>query len=91
MLFRSKAEDGIGCLQSIGDVPVVRAHDPAMANNVVADTFLRFKGLERSAVIVTDLSLVTNRVDVRMHIALTRALDVVRVVGTKEDLVELPN
>ena len=86
-----KAEDGIGRLQRIGGVPVVRAHDPAMTSNVVADTFLRFKGLERPAVIVTDLRLVTNRADVRMHIALTRALDVVRVVGAKEDLVDLPN
>lgn len=51
----------------------------------VADTFLRFKGLERclerSAIIVTNLRLVKDRFDVRMHIALSRALDVVRVVG----------
>jgi hypothetical protein len=48
---------------------------------------LRFKGLERPAIIVTDLRLVTDRADVRMHIALTRALDVVRLVAAKEDLV----
>lgn len=80
------AEDGIALRQSIGSVPVVRANDPDMANQVVADTFLRFKGLERPAVIVTDLRLVTDRADVRMHIALTRALDVVRVVAAREDL-----
>jgi hypothetical protein len=52
----------------------------------VADTFLRFKGLERPAVIVTDLGKVTDRFDVRVHIALTRALDVVRVVGANSVL-----
>ena len=80
------AEDGIARRQTIGSIPVVRAHDPEMANQVVADTFLRFKGLERPAVIVTDLRLVTDRADVRMHIALTRALAAVRVVAAKEDL-----
>lgn len=84
------AEDGIARRQTIGSIPVVRAHDPEMANQVVADTFLRFKGLERPAVIVTDLRLVTDRADVRMHIALTRALAAVRVVGTKDDLALLP-
>jgi hypothetical protein len=58
-----------------------------MVDHIVADTFLRFKGLERPAIIVTDLRLVTDRADVRMHIALTRALDVVRLVAAKEDLV----
>jgi len=80
------AEDGIARRQTIGSIPVVRAHNPEMTNQVVADTFLRFKGLERPAVIVTDLRLVTDRADVRMHIALTRALAVVRVVAAKEDL-----
>ena len=84
------AEDGIGRREKIGEIPVVRAHDPAMADHVVADTFLRFKGLERPAIIVTDLRLVTDRTDVRMHIALTRALDVVRVVAAKEDLSGIP-
>jgi hypothetical protein len=80
------AEEGIGRREKIGDIPVVRAHDPAMVDHIVADTFLRFKGLERPAIIVTDLRLVTDRADVRMHIALTRALDVVRLVAAKEDL-----
>lgn len=84
------AEDGIACRQSIGAIPVVRAHDPEMGTQIVADTFLRFKGLERPAVIVTDLRLVTDRADVRMHIALTRALDAVRVVAAREDLGLLP-
>ena len=42
---------------------------------------MRYKGLERPAVIVTDLRLVKDRLGTRMNIALTRALGVVRVVG----------
>lgn len=50
---------------------------------VVADTFLRFKGLERAAVIVTDLRLVETKREVRMHVALTRALVTARVVAAR--------
>ena len=66
---------------------MVRADSPEIGGNVVADTFLRFKGLERPAVIVTDLGKVTDRFDVRVHIALTRALDAVRVVGGKSQAI----
>ncbi|MDY0041131.1 MAG: hypothetical protein RBS57_12535, partial [Desulforhabdus sp.] len=75
------AAGGISRCDKIGGIPVVRADSPEMEQQVVADTFLRFKGLERPAIIVTDLRLVKDRADVRMHIALTRATDVVRVVG----------
>jgi hypothetical protein len=48
---------------------------------VVADTFLRFKGLERPFVIVTELVHGEGmKYDVRMHIALTRATAGVIVV-----------
>src|SRR5436309_1116943 len=61
---------------------VVPADDPAMASTVVADTFLRFKGLERPAVIVTDLGWQgRQQPGVRMHIALTRALVAARIVA----------
>ena len=60
---------------------VVRADDPALVDHIVADTFLRFKGLERPAVIVTDVHLVEGEVGVRWFIALTRALAVGVVVG----------
>jgi hypothetical protein len=53
---------------------------------VVADTFLRFKGLERPAVVITDLHLVKGATAVRMHIALTRALDTARVVASRDAL-----
>ncbi|TYO98084.1 AAA domain-containing protein [Geothermobacter ehrlichii] len=78
------ASDGIARVDRIGNTPVVRADDPTMTENIVADTFLRFKGLERPAIIVTDLRLVKDRKDVRMHIALTRATDVVRIVEVKK-------
>ena len=52
-----------------------------MGDHVVCDTFLRFKGLERPVIIVTDVEGVDEgQRGVRMYIALTRALDVVRVV-----------
>ena len=61
---------------------VVRADDPALVDHIVADTFLRFKGLERPAVIVTDVHLVAgDDAGVRWFIALTRATAVGVVVG----------
>jgi hypothetical protein len=60
---------------------VVRADDSALVDHIVADTFLRFKGLERPAVIVTDVHLVEGEAGVRWFIALTRALAVGVVVG----------
>jgi len=66
---------------------LVRADAADATAHVVADTFLRFKGLERPAVIVTDLDdlRVNDRMGTRLHIALTRALDFVRIVGTAAD------
>jgi hypothetical protein len=71
-------------LERIGAYRVVKADDPAAANEIVDDTFLRFKGLERPAVIVTDLNLVHGRRAVRMYIAITRALTAIRFVATRE-------
>ena len=81
--LRGMTAGGFATMDKIGSYKVVRADSPEIGGNVVADTFLRFKGLERPAVIVTDLGKVTDRFDVRVHIALTRALDAVRVVDTK--------
>ena len=83
---------GRGAMESIvhspqlGTQPVVSATDPEATSRVVCDTFLRFKGLERSAVIVTDLRLVDGDHSRRMHIAVSRATSTLRVVGTKEYL-----
>lgn len=79
--LRGQTAGGFAIADKIGSFEVVRADSPDISSHVVADTFLRFKGLERPAVIVTDLGKVTDRFDVRVHIALTRALDAVRIVG----------
>ena len=64
----------------------VDVEDPALEEHVVADTFLRFKGLERPGIVVTDLHLVTGEMEKRMYIALTRAMTTARVVAPGEVL-----
>ena len=74
----------------VGDLPLVRADAPEAADHVVADTFLRFKGIERPYLIVTELSAGPDRYDVRMHVALTRATLACVVVGTEEEIARDP-
>ncbi len=64
----------------------MRATDPDAGTEIVCDTFLRFKGLERPAVIVTDLRLVSDRYERRMYIAVSRALDVLTIIGVKNEI-----
>jgi hypothetical protein len=53
-----------------------------MEERLVADTFLRWKGLERPVVIVADVTgPERERFGTRMHIALTRALAAARIVA----------
>jgi hypothetical protein len=44
------------------------------------------KGLERPAVIVTDLRLVSDLYEKRMHIAVSRALILLRIVGVEGEV-----
>jgi hypothetical protein len=54
-----------------------------MESTLVADTFLRWKGLERPAIIVADLpEEELGQLPVRLNIAVTRAMVAVRFVGT---------
>ncbi|HQR68685.1 MAG TPA: AAA family ATPase [Thermoanaerobaculia bacterium] len=77
------AEDAIHRLPRIGRHAFVRAHDPAMESSLVADTFLRWKGLERPAIVVTDLPEgMVRQLPVRLNVAVTRAMVTVRFVGT---------
>jgi hypothetical protein len=68
----------------IPGVVVARADDERADELLVADTFLRFKGLERKAVIVVDLPKDLEQRDKRMHIALTRATATARVVAWRD-------
>ena len=91
--LRGGAEPGsIVHRERIGTHRVVRAHDPEAGSSVVVETFLRFKGLERPAVIITDLRLAQGKPDYakRMYISLTRTLSVVRIIDTRNALVRDP-
>ncbi len=70
----------------VGRHRLVPATDRELESHVVGETFLRFKGLERPAIVVTDLHLLepADR-GVRLHIAMTRALAVLRIVAAAED------
>lgn len=79
-------EDNIIYQEKLGGHKVALATDEMAREHIVCDTFMRFKGLERPAVIVTDIRYVEDRYATRMNIALTRALGVVRIIDTKEAL-----
>lgn len=70
----------------LGDVPVRRADAADASDHVIADTFLRFKGLERPLVLVVELDRGRHRYDVRMHVALTRATVRCVVLASKEEI-----
>ena len=70
----------------LGPFRVVRVDDEEADTNVVADTFLRFKGLERPYVIVSELAPERRKYDVRMHIALTRATVGCVIVATPAEV-----
>jgi hypothetical protein len=72
--------------ERIGQHQVRRADAPDACEHVVADTFLRFKGLERPLVLVVELDRGKHRYDVRMHVALTRATVRSVVLATKEEI-----
>lgn len=61
-------------VDALGRFPVRRGDAEDADRHVICDTFLRFKGLERPFVIVTELDLARSRYELRMHIALSRAL-----------------
>lgn len=81
-------EDNIIYQEKLGGHKVALATDEKAREHIVCDTFMRFKGLERPAVIVTDMRYVEDRYATRMNIALTRASGVVRIVDSKEAIKE---
>jgi hypothetical protein len=89
-LARSTSAARIVARKKLGTYALAKADGPA-DRGVTADTALRFKGLERSAIIVTDLSLRGTETKLeewraRLHIAVTRAQSVVRIIDTRESL-----
>jgi hypothetical protein len=85
------APDAIFRKPQIGRHTFVLADAPDMGERLVADSFLRWKGLERPAVILVDLPPPDSRQRaVRMYVALTRTLLVARLVGTRKQLAADP-
>lgn len=72
-------------LESAGKYPLHRADSDSAQDHVVADTFLRFKGLERPFIIVVESELALGeRYETRMHIAVTRATAGLTLLCTPE-------
>jgi hypothetical protein len=85
------AEEAIYRLPRIGRHSFVRASDPGAESSLVADSFLRWKGLERPAIVVADLPEgALTQLPVRLNVAVTRAELLVRFVGTAAALAALP-
>lgn len=73
--------------ERMGSHRLVKADDDHAGTQLIADTFLRFKGLERPCIIVCELGGPdVSHFDRRMHIALTRATATVIIVGSGERL-----
>jgi hypothetical protein len=70
----------------IGGRDVVRVDDEAASQKLVADTFLRFKGLERPWIIVTELGRGERSYELRMHIALSRATVGCTIIATDDEV-----
>ena len=80
------AEENICHIGELGGNKVVPATDQEADSQIICDTFLRFKGLERPAVIVTDLRLVSDSYETRMHIAVSRPTSLLRIVGVEKEM-----
>jgi hypothetical protein len=73
-----------------GSLEAVRADAPDASIRLVEDTFLRWKGLERPAIIVTGLfEEELRRAHIRLNVAITRATVAVRLVGPEAALARL--
>ncbi|MBN2567906.1 MAG: NERD domain-containing protein/DEAD/DEAH box helicase [Deltaproteobacteria bacterium] len=80
------AVENICHIGELGGNKVVLATNQEADSHIIFDTFLRFKGLERPAVIVTDLRLVSDLYETRMHIAVSRPTSLLRIVGVEKEM-----
>jgi hypothetical protein len=73
-------------LGALGSQRLVRADDEDVEKHIVADTFLRMKGLERPFVLIVEVSAGhASQYDLRMHIASTRAMSRLTILASAED------
>jgi hypothetical protein len=71
-------------------VTMLAADDDDALEHLIGETFMRFKGLERPIVYVTDLEEVEDQLPRRLYIAISRALVEVRIVAAPETLAAIP-
>jgi DNA helicase IV len=71
----------------LGTQRLVRADSDDLDKHIVADTFLRMKGLERPFVIVVEVAAGhASEYERRMHIAATRAMSRLTILATADDV-----
>lgn len=72
--------------KELGGCELAQATDLKRRENVICDTFLRYKGLERPAVVIADVKTEAVRYNVRMNIAISRTFGALRVVVSRSEL-----
>jgi nuclease-like protein/AAA domain-containing protein len=88
--LRGRAAHAGEGLPRVAGHEAVPADAPEMEERLVVDSFLRWKGLERPGIVVTDLPEdELTRLPIRLNVALTRATVAVRVVGSAAALARL--
>ncbi len=83
-------EENIMHCEGIGGHKLLKATDRGACCGLICDTFLRYKGLERPVVIVSDIKTAADNYNVRMNIAVSRAFGALRVVVTRSELEKDP-
>lgn len=81
-------KENIAHQEKLGRHTIVHSTAENAPYNIICDTFLRFKGLERPAIIITDLRHVSDKYKIRMNIAISRAVGVLRIVGSREEILK---
>ena len=71
---------------TLGRCDLAKATDLEHRDRVICDTFLRYKGLERPAVIIGDVKTESSRYPVRMNIAVSRAFGALRIVASETEV-----
>jgi hypothetical protein len=80
----SVARSALAGVEKVGAFTLVRSDDERDKSGVEMSSIWRFKGLDRPAVIITDLTAETS--DVLRYVGMTRARSVLAMVGKEEGL-----